>query len=67
MYIIYALCDHPEYIEPLRKEIVEAVNKNSKDPLKEMHLLDSFLTETSRLYPPDARKKSPNRLNGTFR
>ncbi|KAF2242509.1 cytochrome P450 [Trematosphaeria pertusa] len=54
VYIIYALCDHPEYIEPLRKEIVEAVNKNSKDPLKEMHLLDSFLTETSRLYPPDA-------------
>ncbi|KAF1993952.1 cytochrome P450 [Amniculicola lignicola CBS 123094] len=54
VYVLYALCDHPEFIEPLRQEIAEAMATNPEDPLKEMHLLDSFLTEVSRLHPPDA-------------
>jgi cytochrome P450 len=51
---MYALCDYPETIEPLREEITEAMASNPEDPFKEMHLLDSFLTEVSRLHPPDA-------------
>jgi cytochrome P450 len=53
VYIIYALCDHPEYIECLRREINEATSQNPEDPIKHMPLLDSFLTKVSRLHPPD--------------
>lgn len=51
---MYAICDYPETIEPLREEIVKAMTASPEDPLREMHLLDSFLTEVSRLHPPDA-------------
>ncbi|KAF2188051.1 cytochrome P450 [Zopfia rhizophila CBS 207.26] len=57
MSLVYDICtlyDNPEYIEPLRKEIREALHNNSNDPFKEMHLLDSFLLEVARLNPPDA-------------
>lgn len=54
VYILYAHCDHPKFIEPLRQEITRATATNPEDPLKEMHLLDSFLTEVFRLPPPDA-------------
>jgi hypothetical protein len=36
--------------------MTKQLGTNSKDPFKEMHLLDSFLLETARLYVPDARK-----------
>jgi hypothetical protein len=33
---------------------MDATRNSPDDPFKEMHLLDSFLTEVSRLHPPDA-------------
>lgn len=55
-YVLYALCDHPEYIPDLRQEIEESSLEYSGngDPFKKLYLLDSFLLEVARLNPPDA-------------
>ena len=49
---LYHLCQHPEYLEPLREE-ARTVKRNKKEAIDydQMHLMDSFIKETSRLNP----------------
>ena len=62
-YVLYNICKHPEYLEPLREEAkkmdLDAVctSKNEDAPL-----LDSFLKEVSRLYPIVTSKFSSTSL-----
>ena len=56
-YALYDLCDHPEYITPLRKELEAATLEDySAWQPENMPRLDSFLKESSRLNPSDAGK-----------
>ncbi|KAI4116607.1 MAG: hypothetical protein LQ345_003013 [Seirophora villosa] len=52
-FAMYNLCKHPEYIEPLTKEIVATRNDSSSSGYEahDMPLMDSFLKETARLNP----------------
>ena len=52
--MLYDLCAHPEYIEPLRQEVSEQLEK--RDSMGRMPLLDSFLKESCRLNPSDSSK-----------
>jgi cytochrome P450 len=47
------ICAYPEYVEPLRQEIIEVLGTRglSKEGLAELRLLDSFIKETQRLKP----------------
>lgn len=47
------LCAHPEFVEPLRQEVVDVLGKFGlqKVALTELRLLDSFFKETQRLKP----------------
>ncbi|KAL0567087.1 hypothetical protein V5O48_014903 [Marasmius crinis-equi] len=50
------LCKHPEYIEPLRKEIEGAIEKEgwTKASMGRMRMLDSFLKESQRVSSSNA-------------
>lgn len=51
----FDLCEHPEYVEPLREEILEAVRATGgwkKTTLTRMRKMDSFMRESQRLNPP---------------
>ena len=53
--LVYALddiCNYPEYVEPLRKEIENS--DNTRGDLDSLPLLDSFLKESARLHPSDS-------------
>lgn len=53
-HIIYDLCAMPEYVEPLREEIQEAVAAEggfSKKSFLKMSKLDSFMRESQRFNP----------------
>jgi cytochrome P450 len=56
---LYDLCVHPEYVEPLRKELVDAMEKTdgmiTKQTLNQLRKLDSFMRESQRLSPPSLR------------
>ncbi|KAI9927419.1 hypothetical protein ASPWEDRAFT_175021 [Aspergillus wentii DTO 134E9] len=57
-HLIYDLCAHPEYLEPLREEL-DAVMKQDggilvKSSMPKLRLMDSFLKESQRLSPPGA-------------
>ena len=45
------LCKHPEYLEPLRAEILRSGEVQFNHQNDELPLLDSFLKETARLNP----------------
>lgn len=63
--LILSALGHPEYLEPLREEIGNAVRECggwNKDACSRMPKLDSFLRETLRLSPPTARKLIPRCL-----
>ncbi|KFA45462.1 hypothetical protein S40293_10179 [Stachybotrys chartarum IBT 40293] len=51
--IIYDLCDQPQLVEDLRKEIVSVVSENcwDKKTLYQLKLMDSVMKETQRLKP----------------
>ena len=51
-FALHLLCEHPEYLAPLRKE-AEATRKNRDAGAEydQMYLMDSFLKETARLNP----------------
>ena len=49
-YVLYDICDHPEYIEKLRDEFAHGQIKSGTDDLP---LMDSFLKESARLHPAD--------------
>lgn len=50
--VLYHLCQHTEYLEPLREE-ARAVKGNKQEVVDydKMPLMDSFIKETSRLNP----------------
>ena len=53
-HIIYDLCAMPEYVEPLRQEIEEALAAEggpTKKAFLKMPKLDSFMRESQRLNP----------------
>ncbi|KAB8238151.1 cytochrome P450 [Aspergillus alliaceus] len=55
VYAMFDLCLHPEYIEPLRKEIKRVRRTtNFSDHFDHLPLLDSFLRESARLNALDA-------------
>ena len=47
------ICEHPEVVEPLRKEIIEVLSESGwhKTSLYKMKLMDSFLKEGQRVRP----------------
>lgn len=60
---LYDLAAMPEYIQPLRDEINEALassgGKFNKSILSKLHLLDSCIKESQRYNPPDFSESSP--------
>ncbi|KAJ2993668.1 hypothetical protein NUW58_g1773 [Xylaria curta] len=56
IHALYDLAARPEYIEPLRKEILEVTNGRNrtlqKQHLTQMRKLDSFMKESQRHSPP---------------
>lgn len=55
---MFDLCAHPEYIEPLRQEVLEVLEKEGgfkKQTLTYLRKLDSFMRESQRLNPPSLR------------
>lgn len=66
IYALESLCEHSEYIEPLRRELsalssegyisddLEAASQASASTLEKLPLLDAFMKESSRLRPSDA-------------
>ncbi|KAI1936260.1 hypothetical protein LOZ66_004718 [Ophidiomyces ophidiicola] len=52
---LYDICDHPEYFEPLREELLGALTADGgwdKTTPNNMHGMDSFMKESQRFYPP---------------
>lgn len=61
-HVLFDLCARPEYIEPIRDEIEQAIKENGgwqKQTLNKMQKLDSFLKESQRVAPPSLRKHAP--------
>ena len=52
MHTLYYLASLPEYMQPLREEVEEAVKSEgwTKAGLDQMHKIDSFIRETQRLH-----------------
>ncbi|KAB8302139.1 hypothetical protein EYC80_005587 [Monilinia laxa] len=51
-YVLYNLCLHPEYVQPLRDEIIQVGEKGFESAQNnEMPYLDSFLKEVARTNP----------------
>ena len=58
-HVLFDLCERPEYIQPIRDEIEEAIKENGgwqKQTLNRMQKLDSFLKESQRVTPPSLCK-----------
>ncbi|TRX87721.1 hypothetical protein FHL15_011383 [Xylaria flabelliformis] len=53
-YVMFDLCAHPEYVEPLRKEVESPEFDKFMKTTKGLPLLDSFIKESSRLSPIEA-------------
>lgn len=63
---LFQLLMLPEYLDPLRQEIEESLRQHggwTDKALSSMHLLDSFLRETMRMYPAGSRKYPLRPLN----
>lgn len=53
--VLFDLCAHPEYVEPLRQEALEVLRQHggyTKQALAGMKKMDSFMRESQRLSPP---------------
>lgn len=54
--VMYDLCAHPEYIQPLREELETMLAEDSgkfvKTNMNKLKKLDSFIKESQRLNPP---------------
>ncbi|KAI1997538.1 hypothetical protein LOZ53_000545 [Ophidiomyces ophidiicola] len=52
--VLFDLCAHPEYVEPLRQEALEVLREGgyTKQALANMKKMDSFMRESQRLSPP---------------
>ena len=58
-HLIYDLCAHPEYIPEIRQEVEETLlssGKWDKPTLTKMRKLESLMTESQRMNPPQLRK-----------
>ncbi|KAI0842314.1 cytochrome P450 [Hypoxylon sp. FL0890] len=53
-YVLFDLCIHPEYVEPLRKEVESSEFDIFMRTTRGLPLLDSFIKESSRLSPIEA-------------
>lgn len=66
MQAIYHLCIHPEYIADIRTEASEALASEGGQwtygVVKKLHLLDSFLKESLRLFAPEGSKYSQTKF-----
>lgn len=54
-HVIYDMCAMPEYFEPLRAELIDALTEHGgwgKMRVNKMRRMDSFLRESQRLSPP---------------
>ncbi|RYO88716.1 hypothetical protein DL764_008703 [Monosporascus ibericus] len=53
--VLYDLCAHPEYIEPLRKEVETVLEQEgmTKAGLARLKLMDSFMKESQRIKPSE--------------
>jgi cytochrome P450 len=62
--ILYTLAVTPEYIEPIREEIRNAMADNdgiiTSRALQQMEKLDSYMKEVTRFYPPGISKPTPH-------
>lgn len=57
---LFDMCAHPEYIEPLRAEVVSVLKAEggyTKQSLTYFKKLDSFIRESQRLNPPSLREQ----------
>lgn len=56
VYILRDLCDHPEYLEPLRMEVLTASRDGgvSSNVVDNLPLLDAFVKESCRMHPSDS-------------
>ena len=57
-HVIYDLCARPEYIEPLREELLQALKQDKgwdRPTTARLAKMDSFLRESQRLSPPSLR------------
>ncbi|KAH0002344.1 phoma betae P450 monooxygenase No.2, partial [Aureobasidium melanogenum] len=52
--VLFDLCAHPEYVEPLRREALSVLREKgyTKQALADMKQMDSFMRESQRLSPP---------------
>ena len=58
-HIVYDLCAHPEYIAEMREEVEKVMLDGGgwdKPTLSKMRKLESFMTESLRMNPPQLRK-----------
>ena len=57
MQAVFDLCAYPEYITDLRAEATAALDSEGGQwtygAIKKLHLLDSFMKESLRLFAPD--------------
>ncbi|KAI1390593.1 cytochrome P450 [Hypoxylon trugodes] len=53
-YALFDLCDHPEYVEPLRREVEGSDFEDFMKTTKGLPLMDSFIKESSRRSPIEA-------------
>lgn len=64
--ILYTLAVTPEYLEPLREDVKQAMAQNdgqiTSRALQQMEKLDSYMKEVTRLYPPGISMYFPTRL-----
>lgn len=58
--VLFDLCAHPEYVEPLRQEALSVLREKgyTKQALADMKQMDSFMRESQRLSPPTLRTYS---------
>jgi hypothetical protein len=55
VYVIHDLCLHPEYIEPIRREL-ETCYQEFECTIQGLTLLDSFIKASARLTPVESSK-----------
>ncbi|MCJ1424276.1 hypothetical protein MMC29_002163, partial [Sticta canariensis] len=54
MFAMYRLCEHPQYMSPLTKEVEDMLRLPEADHYKHLPLLESFLREAARYDPLDS-------------
>lgn len=58
VYVMHDLCLHPEYVEPMRRELEKSYGDFERTG-QGLPLLDSFIKESARLTPVESSKRLP--------